>query len=72
MSVILFETSIRAKLENWFGVGLTDATLEQGVIYEDLRYVNNTIVVTSFNEDNLQFEKIKNVVFRIKTPYLVL
>ena len=46
-------------------------TLAQDLIYEGLRYTNNKIVVTGFNEYNLQFGKIRIVVFRIKILYLV-
>ena len=68
MPVILLETSIRDELENWFDISLTVVTPVQGVIFEGFRYANNTTVVTSLNEESLQFE---NVIFRIKTPYLV-
>ena len=71
MPVILLETSIRAKLENWFDISLTVVTPAQGVIFEGFRYANNTTVVTGLNEESLQFGKIENVIFRIKTPYLV-
>ena len=71
LPIVLLETNLRAKYEALFGTGISVITLASGVIFEGLRYAKNSVVVTGFQEDNLQFGKIENVIFRIKTPYLV-